>query len=117
MTEGNEVLPGHGKTSPGAVVANATGREIKGYSLCTFIKQGGLFLNLTIMKKLERQEMKNLKGGLLDGGGAGCSGTCGKWVGGAGGQWEAGTCAMGAGLPGLPQTCNCSNGGTGCSTS
>ncbi|HEV7781846.1 MAG TPA: hypothetical protein VGO58_11315 [Chitinophagaceae bacterium] len=71
------------------------------------------------MKKLERQEMKQLKGGFFKddgGGGAGCSGTCGKWVGGAGGHWESGTCAMGSGLPGLPATCNCSNSGTGCTT-
>jgi hypothetical protein len=53
-------------------VATATGRAIKGYSLCTLMKQSGLFLNLTIMKKLERQEMKSLKGGVADGGGGGC---------------------------------------------
>jgi len=58
--------------------------------------------------------MKNLRGGLRDDGGPGCSGTCGIWVSGSGGHWQAGTCSMGPGLPGLPATCNCSNGGTGC---
>lgn len=71
------------------------------------------------MKKLERSKMKNLKGGLYEGGGSGCKTTvyCGKWVGGANGHWEAGTCSMEPGLPGLPSICTCSTGGTdGCST-
>lgn len=62
------------------------------------------------MKKLERQEMKNLKGGDYSGGGGfGCSTTiyCGKWTGGASGHWEAGTCSVEPGLPGLPGICTC----------
>ena len=70
------------------------------------------------MKKLERSQMKNLKGGSDEELEAPCANRlCGKWVGGAGGRWESGTCSLGTGLPGLPQTCNCSNGGSGCSAS
>jgi hypothetical protein len=69
------------------------------------------------MKKLERRELKNLKGGLVDTPpGCAANSTCGKWVGGSSGHWESGTCAMGTALPNLPAICECSNGGTGCKT-
>ncbi len=72
------------------------------------------------MKKLERQSLRNFKGGLVDPGegGPACKAntTCGKWVGGAGGHWEAGKCKMGTSVGGLPAICMCDNGGTGCLT-
>ena len=79
------------------------------------------------MKKLEslgrslsKEEQKRIMGGLVlpDEGGSGCktNTTCGKWVGGSGGHWEAGTCKMGSPVGGLPAICECDNGGTGCQT-
>ncbi|MGN6299178.1 MAG: hypothetical protein ACTHM7_20460 [Ginsengibacter sp.] len=78
-------------------------------------------LGLSVNDLLSREQMKKVMGG-SGSGGSGSDGhctlgaTCGKWVGGATGHYESGTCAMGQPLFGLPATCECSNGGTGCTT-
>lgn len=78
-------------------------------------------INLAGAEILSRDQMKNVLGKMMGGSGddaeAKCgASTCGKWVGGSTGHWEAGTCSMGKPLGGLPAICECSNGGSGCTT-